>query len=554
MKLLNYISIICLIFSACSKNDHAEIPLNENPIDNPIVEPVENPLIQLSGTDIVDANQNPIFLKGVAFGNQIWDNSSIPGTTHHNEQDYIRIKNMGMNAVRFYMNYRFFEDDTNPYTYKQSGWDWLDQNIQWAKNNDVYLILNMHAPQGGYQSQGTGDALWNDIENQNRLIALWKAIAEKYKDEVQIAGFGPVNEPVPTTSITQWSDLAQKLIDGIRSVNKNHLIFIEKAIYVEGNYEMDANLNFPDVTGTNLVYEFHSYDPHTYTHQLFDWANVGEGGKYPDETVIETANGQWYNAIFGNENVSSGNSEWTYFEGVKYVVNDPEISYAFPALIGQKVGGTVYFDDVIVKEYDESGNFVRDIFDFNLNDSSGWNYWSANGSGESGVSTSEGVSDNTSLYIQSSTDDCNFSGSSYLFIPKQGFQYQISGWMKGDNVAADATCKLRIDFYHTDQPILSRNKEYLEWSVKRYVDWAKTKNAPLYLGEFGAGSHCFENNKGGLLFVEDMLDIIIENKIHFTYHSYHEDSFGLYFGYNELPNTSNANTPLINLFTDILNE
>jgi len=80
-------------------------------------------------------------------------------------------------------------------------------------------------PQGGYQSQGNGDALWNQTENQNRLVALWKAIADRYKGEDRIAGFGPVNEPVPPQSMTQWSVLAQKLVDGIREVDKNHLIF-----------------------------------------------------------------------------------------------------------------------------------------------------------------------------------------------------------------------------------------------------------------------------------------------------------------------------------------
>ncbi|SFZ94382.1 endoglucanase [Flaviramulus basaltis] len=552
MKLAYYISLFCLIFLSCSKSDVGTEPESIEEPEEPIEETPKNPLIQLNGTDIVDANGNTLYLKGVAFGNQIWSNSSTPGTTHHNELDFERVKNMGMNAVRFYMNYTFFEDDSNPYTYKQSGWNWLDQNIQWAKNHNVYLILNMHAPQGGYQSQGEGDALWDNVENQNRLVALWKAIAEKYKDEVQIAGFGPVNEPVPTQSINQWSSLAQKLINGIREVNENHLIFIEKAIYVEGNYDVDDNLNFPQVTGKNLVYEFHSYDPHTYTHQLFDWANLGEGGKYPDENILEITNGQWYTAIFGNDKLSSENSDWTYFEGIKYTIDDTQISYAVPALVGQNVDGTVYFDDIIIKEYDETGNFIRDIYEFNFDDDSGWNYWSENDSGEGGLSNNEGINSSSCLYISSATSDSNMSGTSFRFIPQQGYQYQISGWMKGENVDATANCRLRLDFYNAET-ILKRNKAYLEWSVKRYVDWANAKGAPLYLGEFGAGIHCFENNKGGLQFVEDMLDIIITNKIHFTYHAYHEDAFGLYFGGNTLPSTSNANGPLIDLFTNTLN-
>ena len=549
--------LIFLVFFSCSKNDtdtgtiSNEEPTEETPNETPEESP-KNPLIQLDGTNIVDANGNVLYLKGVAFGNEIWSNSSTPSTTHHNELDFERIKNMGMNAVRFYMNYSFFEDDNTPYTYKQSGWDWLDLNIQWAKNHGIYLILNMHAPQGGYQSQGNGDALWDNTENQNRLITLWKAIAERYKNEVQIAGFGPVNEPVPNTSINQWSDLAQNIINGIRKVNENHLVFVEKAIYVKNNEPVE-NLNFPQVTGKNIVYEFHSYAPHQYTHQLFDWSGVGEGGKYPDENIIEVANGQWHSAIFENDNLSSGDSNWTYFEGIKYTIDDTEISYAVPTLVGQNVRGKVYFDDIIIKEYDENGNFLRDIYEFDFSNNDGWYYWSANESGESGFETTNGVNDTTSMYIESSTGDCNLTGANYKFVPQQGYQYQISGYMKGENVNASSNCRLRIDFYHTDEPLLRRNKTYLEYYLEQYIDWANTNNAPLYLGEFGAGSPCFENDKGGLQFVEDMLDIIISNNIHFTYHSYHEDSFGLYFGSGSLPIDSNANLPLINLFTNTLN-
>ena len=73
------------------------------------------------------------------------------------------------------------------------------------------------------------------------------------------------------------------------------------------------------------------------------------------------------------------------------------------------------------------------------------------------------------------------------------------------------------------------------------------------MGEFGLGIHCFQNNKGGLQFVEDMLDLILENELHFTYHAYHEDAFGLYYGHNALPSISNANGGLTNLLTRKLN-
>jgi endoglucanase len=45
-----------------------------------------------------------------------------------------------------------------------------------------------------------------------------------------------------------------------------------------------------------------------------------------------------------------------------------------------------------------------------------------------------------------------------------------------------------------------------------------------------------------------MIDLNREFGFHTTYHAYHEDSFGWYFGYNSLPDPANANTALIDLF------
>jgi endoglucanase len=503
-----------------------------------------------SGITLVDSNNAAVQLKGVAFGNEVWSDKDVPAT-HHSEEDFKRVKAMNMNAIRFYLNYRTFESDNTPYQYKQAGWDWLDKNIAWAKKYNIYLILNMHAPQGGYQSQGTGDALWTNAENQNRLTALWKAIAARYANEPTVIGFGLVNEPVPTASLQQWQTLAQRLTDEIRKVDQKHILFIEKPIYVKGVYTENSDLNFPVVNDNNKAYEFHIYDPFLFTHQLFSWANTGDGGQYPDERIISYTNGKWYTATFNNPAAATGNSNWTYYEGVKYKITDPQIKIGAAALVGAAAGGKVYFDDIQIKEFDENGNFVQDIITLGADDLSGWNYWSSNSTGRSGLAL-EGHSNGKSIFIEGSTADCNMSNGVQLFVPKQNYSYQVNGWMKGDNVAAAAACKIRIDFTTTSDPVLFRNKNLLERTLQSYVDFRNRKNTPLYMGEFGAGIHCFENNKGGLQWVTDMLDIAKDKQLHFTYHAYHEDSFGLYFGYGTLPDPAKVNQPLIDLMREKL--
>ena len=44
-------------------------------------------------------------------------------TLHHSEADFKRLHCMGLNVVRFYLNYHWFEDDARPCTYEQTGFD-----------------------------------------------------------------------------------------------------------------------------------------------------------------------------------------------------------------------------------------------------------------------------------------------------------------------------------------------------------------------------------------------------------------------------------------------
>src|SRR5580698_2486054 len=138
----------------------------------PLAPSVAAQMLRVRGADVVDGHGRAVMLRGVALGNQVWSNVRLPRQDHA-EVDYQRIAAMGMNVVRFYMNYRTFESDDAPGTMLADGWQWLDDNIAWAKRNHVYLVLNMHVPPGGFQSLGNGKALWDSPDRQERLIALW---------------------------------------------------------------------------------------------------------------------------------------------------------------------------------------------------------------------------------------------------------------------------------------------------------------------------------------------------------------------------------------------
>lgn len=81
----------------------------------------EMQFLHVQGASIADPSGRPVMLRGIAFGNQVWDNVGIP-STHHAEVDYARVAAMGMNSVRFYLNAGTFEDPAAPGKYKAEGW------------------------------------------------------------------------------------------------------------------------------------------------------------------------------------------------------------------------------------------------------------------------------------------------------------------------------------------------------------------------------------------------------------------------------------------------
>ncbi len=536
-------SILVVAVTACAPP--AAAPMAVIPL------PQSEPVLRVQGDQVVNGLGQPVLLRGIAFGNRVWQDDPLPDE-HHSEIDYDRVRDMGMNAVRFYMNYLTFMDaDAEPGEYREEGFRWLDDNVAWAKQRGIYLILNLHVPPGGYQSLGRGRDLWESPAAQERFVELWKAIAERYRGEPTIAGYDFLNEPVVTQAPEQWIDLANRTVKAVRAVDPEHIFFIERFNAVQGDWKENDDRNFFLVDDPNVVYEFHFYKPFHFTHQGAPWVDfVAVDQRYPDQSKVGL---EWYladfaAATFGSPALPPGDSDWTYYEGEPFQVKDPDHVVGKPSLVCKKNHGKAYFDDLVLEQLDTEGNVVGKLYEVNLTDTRGWYFWSEDASGHrSGERVGHG--DEASVSIAGTTADANLSAEVWRFRAKLGETYRLSGWMKGEAVQDGATCQIRLDFYSAQVPVHARDRDFLAQELDAYVAWGKEHGVPLFLGEFGAIRAAFEDDRGGDRWTSDMLDLLFERNLHFTYHDYHEDSFGLYLGDGALPSPDAANEALITVFT-----
>ncbi len=518
----------------------------------------QSDFVHTQGRNIIGTDGKTIEIRGMALGNCVYDNPSSPPSNHHSEKAYKELSEMGFNCVRFYLNYGIFESDSKPYEYKKSGIEWLDKNVKWAKKYGMGIIFNMHCPQGGYQSQGNGTELWTDKNNQDRLAALWRFIASRYANETAVWGYGLINEPVvplkddKDETAEQYFSLVRRLTEEIRSVSPYQMIFAERlcaAKDISSGKPADWNLfdlenSFPETGDSNTVYEFHFYTPHKFTHQYAEWTgNGGKNASYPSDELTEII---YENSWTGFEKAKkkSEHDGWSYFESDPVSSNNKR-NIAVAALNVNGIGnGEAYFDDIVITEISASGSStIKYSYDFSA--SAGEFYpWSSDGTGSIEFCGDDGHSEKGCAMISGAKSD--FTASASGIAMKKDCKYVISGYIKS---GSENAC-IRLDFAKAKE-VIAVDADYLEKEIKPYADFSEKRNVPVYMGEFGVIRYGFEENRNGVGWVSDVIDICRKYNIGFNYHTYHETSFGLY-GNDQNKSPSELNKELAALFVQKL--
>jgi endoglucanase len=177
------------------------------------------------------------------------------------QKDIKNISQMGFNCLRVPFHHRLIEH--KPYRYDLKGVAYLDRVISWAKKYKLWVILDLHGACGSqnhdWHSDSLGEAnLWKSPLAQKRTDALWTFLADRYKNNKTVAGYDLLNEAV-LGNTHKLNTFYKKVIKTIRSVDQNHILFIEG-----NNWAMD--LKCLDVfDDNNYVLSAHCYEPLDFT-------------------------------------------------------------------------------------------------------------------------------------------------------------------------------------------------------------------------------------------------------------------------------------------------
>ncbi|MFY0624928.1 MAG: carbohydrate-binding protein [Reichenbachiella sp.] len=199
---------------------------------------------------------------------------------HCTKRDIDSMASWGFNSVRLPMHFKLFtppieeEAVEGEITWLEDGFVMVDNLLSWCEANEMYLILDLHAAPGGQGENAdisdydpTKPSLWESDFNKDKMVALWRKLAERYADEPYMGGYDLINETNwgfenhsgdpngcnQSSNAPLW-DIQRRAIEAIREVDQNHLVIIE------GNCWGNNYNGLPDqLWDDNLVISYHKY-------------------------------------------------------------------------------------------------------------------------------------------------------------------------------------------------------------------------------------------------------------------------------------------------------
>jgi len=173
------------------------------------------------------------------------------------KEDLANIKSLGCDVVRLPINLHFMTSGAPDYSLDPHFLEFLDQTIDWAEEEELYLIIDNHTFDPAVDTEP-------DVEEP--LLKVWSQIARRYKDRSDYLCYEILNEP-HGIDLAIWGAIQGRVLEQIRSIDQKHYIIVGAANW--NSYSALESL--PEYPDDRLIYTFHFYDPFLFTHQGASW-------------------------------------------------------------------------------------------------------------------------------------------------------------------------------------------------------------------------------------------------------------------------------------------
>jgi len=202
---------------------------------------------------------NKLIGRGVNLGNALEAPSEGELGVTLKEEYFQVIKDAGFDSVRLPVRWNAHALEQKPYTIDPNFFARVDWAVNCTLSRGLALMLNIHHY----------DGLDNDPNTHTeRFCALWRQIAEHYKDKPNTLVFELMNEPHNNLLAEPWNKILKEAIPVVRQSNPNRTIVIGPVNWNQIPF-LDK-LQVPE-DDRNIIVTVHYYEPMKLTHQGASW-------------------------------------------------------------------------------------------------------------------------------------------------------------------------------------------------------------------------------------------------------------------------------------------
>jgi aryl-phospho-beta-D-glucosidase BglC (GH1 family) len=202
----------------------------------------------------------PAFGRGVNFGNALESPKEGDWGVVLKEEYFQKIKEAGFDSVRIPIRWSSHTEPSSPYRIDGKFFDRVDWAIDQALKRQLVPIVNSHHHDGLFEEPD---------KQEERFLAIWQQIAERYKGYPPALVFELLNEPHANLTAEKWNRLLRKALAIVRRTNPTRKVVVGPAGW--NSIDELATLELPE-DDRNLVVTVHYYSPFHFTHQGASWA------------------------------------------------------------------------------------------------------------------------------------------------------------------------------------------------------------------------------------------------------------------------------------------
>jgi endoglucanase len=174
------------------------------------------------------------------------------------------IAKAGFKTVRLPICFGAWADFKAPYNWNnKQGLETADSFVRWAKENNLKVIIDLHHTEF--------DGSIPNAATTERIVALWKRIAERYRYTNSGEVFFEIRNEPHDIKPEEWRRQAEEIIKAVRQIAPRHTLIVG---FHDWN-SRQALIDSKPFEYQNIIYTFHYYDPFIFTHQGATWAGEG---------------------------------------------------------------------------------------------------------------------------------------------------------------------------------------------------------------------------------------------------------------------------------------